>query len=557
MKIASLQELRERYPEYESLSDEQFLTGIQRTYFQDMPLTDFYKATGYESGINKETTKLNENIGAFIPESKWGKAKDFEVQGDLTPYLSTAPRESNVTASAIVDNPTTWALVAGSTGIENMALGMQQMLSGITGQNTEELASRNAENEALYEMTKNRNTTGNQKASPYPAMAGRFGAETLATLPTLAIPGLREAKVGQMGTQAAKDLMPYLANYFSKAAAQGGAAGAMGYVEEDESRTANAATSAALSTVLSKLLLPAQLLADFPLYKAFPMSNKSSEELIQTIATTEGTKTPVFNALGNEEGRSFYTKVIAPMPYSGAIETNQEIQKQIKERGEGILKESTGRDILKKENVAEIINSDLYNRANYKIEKGNENYKEVREQSDKQNINVENRNSYENAEEKFEYYGERDPRLAALIKPSVLKFLQIEKSLKPGAGGQPASEVSHLKSDQVAKAINRIMEEQGIYKGENRKGNWSMIEEEGAAYKPGKQQKPLGPIPVTLADTLRSKELESARKFAAHGDDTEAYIMNSIAEAQRRDIDEAIDMQGTPELKKKLAETRK
>ena len=388
MKLKTLSQLRESYPEYNDWSDEELLGGIHQKYFSNMPLSDYYAQTGFSQAVESEN--IDQEVTNQLSTSGWSGAEDLGIDTDLTPYFATAPRESNLAASAITSNPTTHALTAGATGVENISLGLQQLISGMTGAKPQELAAEDAQNEATYLWAKSQ--------SPWSAMAGRFGGEMAATAPALAIPGAREAQVAKTaGTSAAK-LIPYLQNYFSKAGIQGAATGGASYVAEDESRAMNAGMSALFSSLLAIPFLPSQLKADFPAHKMIPMSNLPAEELLKRQEAAAGTETPLYNITDNLDLKSFEENIIAPLPYSGVAQSNQRISEQLKEKSSGIVKKVSNKDELKKENVEIDIEKKILNKNEETKALSDALYERTRDTADLFGIKTENVNTGKKAE---------------------------------------------------------------------------------------------------------------------------------------------------------------
>lgn len=51
--MATFTELRQKYPEYNDLSDDQFVQGFYKKFYSDLPYDDFAKKIQYTKGVKK------------------------------------------------------------------------------------------------------------------------------------------------------------------------------------------------------------------------------------------------------------------------------------------------------------------------------------------------------------------------------------------------------------------------------------------------------------------------------------------------------------------------
>jgi IS1 family transposase len=55
----TIQEVRQKYPQYTDLSDKQLVDALHKKYYSDIPINDFYKQVGLKETIEEQPTPLS------------------------------------------------------------------------------------------------------------------------------------------------------------------------------------------------------------------------------------------------------------------------------------------------------------------------------------------------------------------------------------------------------------------------------------------------------------------------------------------------------------------
>lgn len=80
--MASLEELRQKFPMYNDLSDEQFISGFHKKFYSDMPIEELHKKIGYDPKLegwkppSKDSAGIYARAGAALPGSIAKEAGD-------------------------------------------------------------------------------------------------------------------------------------------------------------------------------------------------------------------------------------------------------------------------------------------------------------------------------------------------------------------------------------------------------------------------------------------------------------------------------------------------
>lgn len=320
----TIKDVRQKYPDYEDLSDQELADKLHSKYYSDLPKEDFYR----NIGLNK---------GSENPEEDQKKSLMSDFKSILKNEISDYPEPVN---------PLSF--------VNDIGIGLGKAGQGIAST----LTGGYAPTVNFDEMSLNKNPKiqnkliqGLAQYAPF-ALAGGSG-----------LIGQLAAGAGFGATQTAPN--EENAGGFLPSGKTGGAI---------ESALINLLTHGAGKGL--EALRPSKLFR----------GNLSPEELQRNLDITKGTETGLGDVIGSPLLKKKLENTLTMTPFSGANESLQRTGKEVVSRGENILSEMLGNN--DPENVPEQVTKDLLKQHKNQREIKNSFYNDFNEEADKQFLNL-------------------------------------------------------------------------------------------------------------------------------------------------------------------------
>lgn len=301
--MQKLSEIRQKYPQYSDMSDEDLANSLHKKYYSDIPIGEYYSKIGLTQKEESEPKDIFSDILGSVAQAPINIAKG----------IVSLPSEISESAGQISENPT--------RAIGNVGAGLLEGLKG--GVNI-------PSNIASYLKSRN---------------IGRGKIEDL--IASLHIPdtGLEKYIFGenQPGDELLRSIgsfAPYarlggLAQGLKGAAKRATASGAYAAGQEEDPLTAALMGLAVEGTTrgAQSTLRPGKFLPSSPL---------TSEQLKEALDITKGTETSLGNVIENPFWQRQFENVFPNLPFSGANEAMGRTANTITARGENLLNNLKG-----------------------------------------------------------------------------------------------------------------------------------------------------------------------------------------------------------------------
>lgn len=345
MTMITIQQVRQQYPEYDDLSDQELADKLYVKYYSDMPKNDFYSRIGIQSEKLAQPTEAQ-------------KIEKFN-------YITGSKR----TPLDTIRDLTEGAVMGAAKGGELLNKGMMQipgLQQAATAIHNRFLPNINVSNQDVNNLI-------SKIASPNQSMGGEITKGIGEYLPYGAMGGT--SLLGQ-----------------TLAGAGYGAANA-----QPNQNIGNEAIKGALTNALThgafeafNALRPSQLFR----------GTLSPQELQSNVEAAKGTPTEIGDIVGSPFLKKQYENIISKLPLSGATEKLQQAGQAVQSKGERILSDLLG--VNDPENVTDQIHDALMQQ--FKTHRSNKNalYDEFNQEANKQFLDFPLKNFSDLANKHFE-----------------------------------------------------------------------------------------------------------------------------------------------------------
>lgn len=312
--MASLSELRQKYPEYNDMSDKAFADAFYNKFYSDIPKVDFYKKLGF---VGEESKPEGQKQNVEKPASGWDSV--LEDVGKSISGVPSAVAEIAMALPGQIYEGGKQFVTNTPRALENVGLGLIQGIQGLTetpaniaeylkskgigNRKIEDFISRNTSRENYFIDALKKHLGQDQPGDVVFRGAGSF-------LPYGAVGGVEKGLSGMLK--------------------RSGAAAAYGVGQNQDP---------VQSAIVGSLMERVSQVAPKVLSKEtfLPRSELSVPELQKALQATAGTKTNLGDVLENSGLKKHYENIVAQIPFSGATETMAKTAKKIQNKGESIL----------------------------------------------------------------------------------------------------------------------------------------------------------------------------------------------------------------------------
>ena len=334
--MATIQEIRKKYPEYNDMSDEQLANSMHSKFYSDMPKEKFYNSIGYQSKEPQKIGKLQSFIGASEA------AKENTLYGLQDVYQD----------------------VKSALGYENPE----------AKQELQEKIYQNRQKQEMY-----------RRANPWSALGGDIFGGIVANAPLAAVPGIGQ---GAISRGVSSPVLRNIGIGISQGATQAGIEGALQPTLNNESRTNNALiyglTGGLIGGGTSGILSGAQELQPSRLLRG----EATDQQLAKNLRTARGTQTSLGGVLENPTLAKFEQNVLSSVPFSGVQQSNQLVNNQINSMAQDLLKNVSNPSASKVRDIPESLQRQLIKSEKEIRKESNNLYKKYLNMADKEGIIV-------------------------------------------------------------------------------------------------------------------------------------------------------------------------
>lgn len=301
--MTKLQDLRKKYPQYDSISDEELVGAFHSKYYADMPIQEFHSRLGYKSpkqgwsGVGEDVTKSLQKV----PENLLEMIK--QLPGEAFGAASN-PRRIPQNLGA--------GLAQGGAGLLNTPANIRDYLA------SKNIVSKESPSLRLPEsiLPKNFNyaeAVGLSDVKPGDALVQGIGASA---------PYVASGEIGALGIPA---------RMAARAAAQVPFA-----IGQNENPITAAAMPFALEGMVRGVPKAANALRPTNLLKG----GLSDAELSANLRAAKETNTDIGNIIGSPTLKQIFENITAKAPFSGAEKLLGKMANQVSERAESLLSEA-------------------------------------------------------------------------------------------------------------------------------------------------------------------------------------------------------------------------
>lgn len=313
MADITIADIRQKYPQYADLSDQQLADSLHQKYYNDMPIADFYKKINFKQSSSKSDEAPKSSIAHAFSKA-FGQTEDFGK------YLPSHP------VSDLKD------VVQGV--IEGLVAAPQNLFRAESSVFPDKLL-----NNSYVQAIRNKDWA---KATA-PIGSGRegFGPDYLRGIGQfLPVSGLE----GDVQEALAK-LLPNAAEEIPKVAVRLGI-GAAGGLATPEKNPDDVTKDMLWSSLLNALIPGAGDATSSFLEKRRPSvklrGTLSPAELQQNLETARGTQTALGDVIQSTKLKKKYENVISKLPFSDAVDRMKKILVKLNNQGNNILEKILG-----------------------------------------------------------------------------------------------------------------------------------------------------------------------------------------------------------------------
>jgi hypothetical protein len=326
--MPSLNEIRQKYPQYNDMNDQEFADKFHAKFYSDIPKDEFYNKIGLSS---------EENQGESLLQKAGGIAQKYINE----PVEDIGRQALNVGAGA-------------GQGLANVGAGTRNILA----------KGANLVPGVNVPMAKEIDLVPHGLASSLGQLGGSMvgGSQVLKSLEHIPKVGNAILEVSKMLGKSSKNINKIIGA--AEDIGKGALAGATISPENQGTGALLGGAGTAIGQGINKAaplvkeaLRPTNIAA-----KMFPAKNLSEEQLLSNLKAAEGTPTSLGNVLENPFLAKQYENVLSKVPLSGVTQKMQESAGEVVNRGKGVLNKLLGEN--NPENVTQQVSDTLVKQFN-------------------------------------------------------------------------------------------------------------------------------------------------------------------------------------------------